>query len=62
MIAIKTTKSIVCDVNGCSNKAVFFVKKNNDENDGYSLKLCATCAKELVKALNVAIKKEKENV
>ena len=59
MIAIKTTKSIVCDVNGCENTAVYFIKKDNEENDFYSLKLCENCAKELKSVLTAVLKKEK---
>lgn len=59
MIITKTNKDIVCDVNGCSNKAVYFVKNQETESDFYSLKLCETCAKELKKVLATVIKKEK---
>ena len=61
MIAIKTNKSIVCDVNGCGKPAVYFVKNDSSENDYYSLKLCKECAKELKTVLTEVLKKEKVN-
>ncbi len=59
MIAIKTNKTIVCDVNGCGKTAVYFIKKDNAENDYYSLKLCQNCARELKSVLTNVLKKEK---
>ena len=59
MIAKKTNKNIVCDLHGCGNKAVYFIKKDETENDYYSLKLCDKCAKELKAVLTGLYKKEK---
>ena len=61
MKVIKTTKNIVCDVNGCNQKAYYFVKHSADDSDYDSLKICKDCAKELVKTLQSALKKEKDN-
>lgn len=61
MKVIKTKKNIVCDVGGCKEKAFFFVKNVEDESDYDSLKLCKNCAKKLVKCLQQALKKEKDN-
>ena len=61
MVIKKCTKSIACDICGCGNKADIFIKKDNDSNDYYSLKLCSDCAEEIKKVLSLKTKKEKKS-
>ncbi len=59
MIIEKTNSPIVCDMGGCSNKAVYFIRKKVGQSQYYSLKLCDECAKELSAQLGKFYKKEK---
>ena len=61
MVINKCTKQIACDICGCKNKADYFIKKDKDSSDYYSLKLCNTCIEEIKKLLSSINKKEKNN-
>ncbi len=57
----KAESGIVCDVNGCSRLAVYFVKKNETDKDSDSLKLCRRCAEELKSALEKEFNRGKKD-
>ena len=59
MIFKRTNKSIVCDMGGCSNKAVYFITKKQGQTEYFSLKLCKECAVELSALISKQLKKEK---
>ena len=59
MIIKKVNTPIVCDMGGCSKKAIFFVEKKVGQSNYFSLKLCQDCARELSVELSKALKKEK---
>ncbi len=55
MIITEVNVPIVCDMGGCKNTAKYFIKKQLDSTDFYSLKLCENCAKEILQLLNSKI-------
>lgn len=55
MIITEVNVPIVCDMGGCKNTAKYFIKKQVDSTDFYSLKLCENCAKEILQLLNSKI-------
>ncbi len=57
MILTKVNVPIVCDMGGCKKTAKYFIKKQTDANDFYSLKLCEDCAREIYKLLKSEIQK-----
>lgn len=61
MKIVKIKTPIVCDIGGCKNTAIYSVKKQEDSNDLYTLKLCENCAKELFSELKKEFKKEVKN-
>ncbi len=52
MIITEVNVPIVCDIGGCKNTAKYFIKKQVDSTNFYSLKLCENCARELSRLLN----------
>ena len=57
----KCKNQITCDIKGCSNLTVFYVKKDEYSSDSDALKLCKNCAKSLKKELENALK-DKESL
>ena len=60
MIIKKCKTQIVCDVNGCNNQAEFFIKKEEDSIDYYSLKLCKNCAMEIKNLITKEVRKKEQ--
>ena len=58
MTITETNVPIVCDMGGCKNTAKYFIKKQVDSNNFYSLKLCENCAKEMLELLNDKVSKK----
>lgn len=52
MIITDVNVPIVCDMGGCKNIAKYFIKKQVDSTNFYSLKLCENCAREIRELLN----------
>ncbi|MBE5743479.1 MAG: hypothetical protein E7358_02045 [Clostridiales bacterium] len=62
MILKKVNTPIVCDMGGCKNTAKYFIKKQVDESNFDSLKLCEKCAEEIYEVLKEeTVKKGKKS-